>query len=43
MDLLYEWFYHLKAIFNRLPSDEDLKLEAKQFTQEYNLLKEKEM
>ena len=43
MDLVYKWFNHLRAIFNRLPSDEDLKLEAKQFTQEYKLMKEEEM
>ena len=40
MDLLYEWFNNLKAIFNRLPSDEDLKYEAKQFTKEHKLMKE---
>ena len=29
MDLLDEWFIYLRLIFNRLPSDEDLKDEAK--------------
>ena len=43
MDLLYEWFNNLKAIFNRLPSDEDLKYEANKFTQEYKLMKEEEI
>ena len=32
-----------KSNFNRLPSDEDLKLEAKQCMEEYKLLKEEEM
>ena len=32
-----------KTNFNRIPSDEDLKLEAKSFIEEYKLFKEKEM
>ena len=43
MDLLYEHFNYIKLLFSRLPSDEDLKLEAKSFMEEYKLLKEKEM
>ena len=43
MDLLDEWFIYLRSIFNRLPSDEDLKKKAKELTQEYKLIKEEEM
>jgi hypothetical protein len=43
MDLLDEWFIYLRLIFNRLPSDEDLKHEAKNFAKEYRLDKEKEL
>ena len=43
MDLLDEWFYNIKSIFDRLPSDEDLKYKAKELTKEYKLAKEKEM
>ena len=43
MGFLYEWFNPIKLIFSRLPSDEDLKLEAKQYKEEYKLLKEEEM
>ena len=42
MDLLDEWFYDIKPIFDRLPSDEDLKYKAKEFIKEYRLAKEKE-
>ena len=42
MDLLDEWFIYLRLIFDRLPSDEDLKHEAKKFAKEYKLDKEKE-
>ena len=40
MDLLDEWFIYLRLIFNRLPSDENLKDEAKKFAKEYKLDKE---
>ena len=40
MDLLDEWFIYLRSIFNRLPSDENLKDEAKNFAKEYKLEKE---
>ena len=43
MDFLYEYFNHIRLILSRLPSDEDLKLEAKSFMEDYKLLKEKEM
>ena len=43
MYFLYEYFNHIKLIFSRLPSDEDLKLEAKSSIEEYKLLKEKDM
>ena len=42
MDLLDEWFYDIKSIFDRLPSDEDLKYKAKEITKEYKLAKENE-
>ena len=42
MDLLDEWFYDIKSIFDRLPSDEDLKYKAKELTKEYKLAKENE-
>ena len=43
MDLLDEWFHNIKFIFDRLPSDEDLKNIAKEFTKEYKLFREKEL
>jgi hypothetical protein len=43
MDLLDEWFIYLRLIFNRLPSDEDLKDESKNFAKEYKLDKEEEL
>ena len=43
MDLIDEWFHHIKFIFDRLPSDEDLKNEAKEFTKEYKLLRQEEL
>ena len=42
MELLDEWFYDIKSIFDRLPSDEDLKYKAKELTNEYKLAKESE-
>ena len=43
MDLLDEWFHNIKFIFDRLPSDEDLKLEAKSFIEDYKLFREEEL
>ena len=43
MDLLDEWFIYLRLIFDRLPSDEDLKKKAKELTQEYKLIKEEKI
>ena len=39
MDLLDEWFYHIKPIFNRLPSDADLKYTATEIMKEYKSAK----
>ena len=43
MDLLYEWFHDIKIIFDRLPSEEDLKNEAREFIKEYKLFREEEL
>jgi len=39
MNLLDEWFYHIKPIFNRLPSDADLKYTATEIMKEYKSAK----
>ena len=39
MDVLGEWFYHIKPIFNRLPSDADLKYTATEIMKEYKSAK----
>ena len=43
MGFLDEWFIYLRLIFDRLPSDDDLKDVAKNFTKEYKLAKEEEL